>query len=211
MSHPFLSKFIYKRIPTFISYLFHPLLLPTIGVYVILHSGTYISMMPADAKNFIMLLVATCTFGLPMAFVPFYRYKKMTASVEMNQAEERIIPLIITASFYYLSFYLLRRINVPNIIQSFILSSALAVTLTLLITTKWKISAHMIGIGGLIGLLISLSILQDANIDFFLMVSIIIGGLIGFARLSLNSHTPLQVYAGLGTGFMLTMLTVYFF
>ena len=76
MSNTFLSKFIYKRVPLFISYIFHPLLLPTIGVYIILNSGTYISMMPAEAKNYIILLVATCTFGLPIAFLPFFSLQK---------------------------------------------------------------------------------------------------------------------------------------
>lgn len=211
MSNTFISRFLYKRFPLFISYIFHPLLFPTLGVYIILNSGTYISLMPSEAKNIIMLLVGTCTFGLPLAFVPFFQYRKITSSIMMDQAQERTIPLLITASFYYLAFYLLRRMGVPAIIQAFILASSIAVTVTLLITSKWKISAHMIGIGGLLGLLVSLGALQDANIILFLMIAVLISGLTGFARLSLNSHTPLQVYAGFGIGFILTVTTMFLF
>jgi hypothetical protein len=167
--------------------------------------------MPSEAKNIIMLLVGTCTFGLPLAFVPFFQYRKITSSIMMDQTQERTIPLLITASFYYLAFYLLRRMGVPAIIQAFILASSIAVTVTLLITSKWKISAHMIGIGGLLGLLVSLGALQDANVILFLMIAVVISGLTGFARLSLNSHTPSQVYAGLGIGFVLTIATMFLF
>jgi hypothetical protein len=211
MSNAFLSKFIYKRFPQFISYIFHPLLLPTIGVYIILNSGTYISMIPTEAKRIILLLVGTCTFGLPLAFMPFFYYGKITSSLELRQKQERIIPLLITASFYYLSFYLLRRMEVPEIIQAFILSSAIAVTLTLFVSTKWKISAHMIGMGGVLGLIVYLSIQQDADIILYFMTMVIISGITGFARLSLNSHTPSQVYAGLASGFFLTVLTMLLF
>jgi hypothetical protein len=208
MSHAFLSKLLYKRLPQFLSYIFHPLLMPTLGVYVILNSGTYASLLPSDAKNMILVAVLTCTFGLPAAFIPIYIYSKIAASAEMGQRQERHIPLIITALMYYFSFYLLRRMEVPTIIQAFLLASTISVCANLIINTKWKISAHMIGIGGLIGLIISISILYHADIMLYLMISILVGGVIGYARLSLNAHTPSQVYIGLVTGFLLIMFTM---
>ena len=181
--------------------------MPLIGVFIILNSGIYVAFMPSEAKNIILLVVLTCTFGLPMAFIPIYYYKKITTSIEMSQAQERIVPLLVTASFYYFSYYLLRRMGVPGIIQSFLLACTIAVCLNLLISTKWKISAHMIGMGGVLGLIISLSFNYSASIMFFLMLAVMISGIVAFARLSLNAHTPTQVYAGLATGFA-TMLLV---
>jgi len=211
MSKAFMSRFIYKRFPQFISVVFHPLLMPTIGVYIILHSGTYISFMRPEAKNIILLIVLSCTFGLPLAFVPLFYYRKITTSLDLSNNTERIIPLIITALLYYFSFYLLRRMGVPGLIQSFLLASAIAVCTNLFITTRWKISAHMIGIGGLTGLIISLAIFYSANIMLYFLAVIVLSGLIGFARLSLNAHSPAQVYLGLGIGFIVMLLTVCLF
>ena len=80
-----------------------------------------------------------------------------------------------------------------------------------IMTTKWKVSAHMIGIGGLIGLIISLSVLYSVSMMLYLILATMLSGLIGFARLSLNAHSPAQVYAGLGTGFMVMLLTMCLF
>lgn len=207
MSKAFLSRFIYKRFPQFISFIFHPLLMPALGVYIILNSGTYAAFMPPGYKNIIMIVVLTCTFGLPLAFVPLIYYRKLTTSLELKQNQERTIPLIVTTSFFYLSFYLLRRMGVPVLIQSFLLACTFAVSLSIFITMKWKISAHMIGIGGIVGLIISLSVLYSANMMLYLLLAVLMSGFIGFARLSLNAHTPAQVYVGLGTGF-LSMLMI---
>ncbi len=207
MSKAFLSRFIYKRFPQFISFIFHPLLMPALGVYIILNSGTYAAFMPPGYKNIILIVVLTCTFGLPLAFVPLIYYRKLTTSLELKQNQERTIPLIVTTSFFFLSFYLLRRMGVPVLIQSFLLACTFAVSLSIFITMKWKISAHMIGIGGIVGLIISLSVLYSANMMLYLLLAVLMSGFIGFSRLSLNAHTPAQVYVGLGTGF-LSMLMI---
>src|SRR6266542_262528 len=190
MSKAFLSRFIYKRFPQFISFIFHPLLMPALGVYIILNSGTYAAFMPPGYKNIILIVVLTCTFGLPLAFVPLIYYRKLTTSLELKQNQERTIPLIVTTSFFFLSFYLLRRMGVPVLIQSFLLACTFAVSLSIFITMKWKISAHMIGIGGIVGLIISLSVLYSANMMLYLLLAVLMSGFIGFSRLSLNAHTP---------------------
>jgi hypothetical protein len=210
MSKAFLAKLIYKRTPQFLSYIFHPLIMPTLGVYVILNSGTYISLMPTEAKNIVLTVVFTCTFCIPLAFLPFFYYGKITKSLVMEDKNERFIPLIVTALLYYLSYYLLHRMVAPGLIQAFLLASTIAVCVNTIVTSQWKISAHMIGIGGVIGLIIAMSVLYRADMMLYLMIAIFLGGLTGFARLSLNAHTPLQVYGGLATGFLVIVMTMSF-
>jgi hypothetical protein len=205
------STFFFKKIPQMLSVLLHPLLMPTLGIYIILNSGTYLSLLPAEGKNLILLVVASLTLAIPAAFMPFYYYRKITKSFQMIGNQERAVPLLITALLYYLSFYLLHRWGIPYLVQSFILASACAVFVTMLITTRWKISAHSVGIGGIIGLIISISILYQIDLMFYLMVTVLLAGSIGFARLSLNAHTPAQVYAGLAMGFGVTTITMMLF
>ena len=97
----------YKRFPQFLSIILHPLLMPTIGIYLILNSGTHISLLLPEAKKLILIVTASGTFGLPIAFIPFFYYRKITTSIDISEKHERIIPLLITASLYYLSFFLL--------------------------------------------------------------------------------------------------------
>lgn len=211
MSKNQIAVLIYKRIPTVFSYLLHPLLMPTVGIYLILTSGTNASLLDSDAKNIILTLVMACTLIIPLAFVPFYYYWRITTSLAMSERQERVVPLAITGALYYACFFILHQMGAPRIILAFLFATALAVIINLLISLKWKISAHMTGIGGVIGLVFSLSLLYHVDTMFYLMLAILLSGFIGFSRLSLNAHTPAQVYGGLFTGFLVTVVTFFVF
>lgn len=69
----------------------------------------------------------------------------------------------------------------------------------------------MIGVGALVGGIIALSFFMSINFYILLPVTVLIGGLTGWARLKLNAHTPAQVYAGfmLGAVVIFSLLTWY--
>jgi hypothetical protein len=54
----------------------------------------------------------------------------------------------------------------------------------------------MVGLGGLLGALISVSYLIQFDMTLFYIPVILIAGMVGAARLSLNEHRPSQIYAG---------------
>lgn len=201
----------FRRIPKIFSVIFHPLLMPTLGIYVILTSGTNASLLDSDAKNIILTLVMACTFVIPIAFVPFYYYWRITTNLTMSERQERIIPLAITGTLYYACFFILYQMGAPRIILAFLFATALTVIVNLLVTLKWKISAHMTGIGGVIGLVFSMSFLYHVDTLFYLMLAILLSGFIGFSRLSLNAHTPSEVYWGLINGFAVMVTTFFVF
>jgi len=79
-----------------------------------------------------------------------------------------------------------------------------------IINLKWKVSAHMTGIGGLLGALISTSILLEVDLISYVILSIFVSGLIASSRLILNAHTPLQLIAGFFLGFGCQVIAIYF-
>ena len=194
-----------------VSYIFHPLLMPTYGVVVILCTDIYFAYLPRDVQQSILSIIILGTFLIPLCFIPLFIYHKIKGNLQVWQNKERFIPLLLAVVFNFFTFYILDRIHAPMVIKSFILSAASGMLAILLISIKWRISAHMTGIGGIIGLLLVLFFRFQANIVFHLMAAIFIAGLIGFARLKLNAHKPLQVYTGLITGMVIviTMMFVY--
>ena len=81
----------------------------------------------------------------------------------------------------------------------------------MLINFRWKISAHTVSMGGVIGAFFGLqSVLQ---IDMLLQISasILIAGLVGFARLKAGKHSPAQVYAGYLLGFAVLYLLILYY
>ena len=92
----------------------------------------------------------------------------------------------------------------------FMVGSALTVVVMALINLKWKISAHMAGIGGLIALIFQIHVQDLSAFDLFwtMCLIIILAGVLGSARLALRRHDMLQVLAGVVVGFLCVCLTM---
>ncbi|MGD9930060.1 MAG: phosphatase PAP2 family protein, partial [Mangrovibacterium sp.] len=126
----------------------------------------------------------------------------------MDKNTDRIVPMLFSAIFYYMGYYYLGRIPIYPVYRVFLISSVLTIILLLVITLRWKISAHMAGIGGLIGAIIALSLRLGINSSLLLAVLIGVAGLVGSSRLLLGKHNPQQIYAGFFLGFAVNYLVL---
>ncbi|MDD3875205.1 MAG: hypothetical protein PHT69_01140 [Bacteroidales bacterium] len=194
-----------KVLARIISILFHPLLMSTYGLLILFQIKTYVSYsIPLKAKLTLLGLIFINTVVLPVIMIYFLKMRGLISDFQMENKKDRIIPYIITIIFYFSTFYILRKFQLPSVIYFIVLGSTCLVILALVINFWWKISAHMIGIGGLLGTFTGISIYLSINMGVLIAAMVLIAGFIGFARLKLNSHTQAQVYSGfiLGVGFM---------
>jgi hypothetical protein len=91
------------------------------------------------------------------------------------------------------------------------IGACLAILLTLLINFRWKISMHMIGVGGLMGLFYAFGrYFHFPSLPILIALSFV-SGLIAAARLYRGAHSPAQIYLGFGMGFMLEFGFIYLF
>jgi hypothetical protein len=194
-----------------ISILFHPLIMPSVGFLLLFNSGTYLAYLPFEYKKMILLIVFLCTFIIPLSILPFFLYHKIIDDINMTGTRERFAPLVISFILFILCYFLLRRVPIPPDYLSFCLGCAASAFLTLLVITKWRISLHMLGIGGLVGLLTYLIIKMQVNLGFYLILAIIAAGLTGTARLLLNAHEPFEIYAGFLAGFLIITSVMFIF
>lgn len=193
------------------SILFHPLLLPSIGIIILYNSGSVLEFLPFQAKKIILLVVAVSTFVLPLTFVPFFIFQKIIKNVHMQESKERLIPFFVTFILYFFCYYLLRRLGAPQTITKFILAATCSTFLLFLLSFKWKISAHTIGIGGLTGALVAFSFRLNVNLEYYIIAAIIVSGIVGYSRLKLKTHEQYQIYIGWLCGFINSLLIIYFF
>jgi hypothetical protein len=188
-----------EKIAKIISFAFNPLIIPTLGILMIFYSGTYLSYIPLEGKKLILTVIFSGTFLIPVSFIPLLLYLKVIDNIEVNNPSQRLLPLIITGIIYCCTYYVVRRMPLM-IINIFILGSIICIILNTIIITKWKISSHLIAAGGLVGLALGLIFRLNADMPVLLITSILIAGLLGFARLRLLAHTPAQVYTGFFLG-----------
>lgn len=200
-----------EKLAKIFSIIFQPLLVPTISLFLLFNLNNYIALIiPVSARQIILGMVFIITFILPVLMVLILYKRGIVKSFNMEHREERIIPLFITGVFYFLAYHMIRQIQIDEIYQRLFLGSAFLVLIALAVSFIWKISMHMIGMGGMLGGFIGVS--QALHIDLVLIIIAIslACGLTGFARLKLKAHSPMQVYIGFltGLGLMIWIFTI---
>lgn len=199
-----------EKIAKVLSIIFHPVLLPTLGLLLLLNSGFYFTMLSWEAKRFVLLVVFFSTCILPLLSVAIMALNPRF-NIMMPDSRDRIMPLLSSSVFYYLGFILLNKARAFPEFKLFLLASVLVITVLLIVSFKWKISNHMAAIGGLAGTLFALSFRSGINPVYSIMIVVLISGLVGTARLILQKHTITQLIAGYGLGFSVLYFVIYFF
>ena len=192
-----------------LSIIFHPVVIPTLGMILLLNSGFYFSMLSWEAKRFILLVVFFTTCILPLLTVSLMALNPRF-DINMSKSTDRIIPQLAASVFYYFGFVLLGRISIFPVLKLFMLASVLVIIALLLISFKWKISIHMAAMGSLAGAFFALSFRKGMNPVYALLIIVLVSGLVGTARLAQNKHNIWQIVAGYALGFLILYGVVYF-
>jgi hypothetical protein len=194
-----------RKFALVVSVLFHPLLMATYGCVLLffgIRNTVYDYLTGFDIKVRISLIVFLFSFVFPVLNIYIlYRMGRIPA-ITLSKQEDRGFPYFMTSLFYFGLYYLLMDVNIWPSLKVFIVGAGLAIVLTALINTRYKISAHMVGLGGLLGVLVSVSALIQFDMTVFYILVILVAGLTATARLILEEHRPSQVYAGFLLGFL---------
>ncbi len=194
-----------------VSLIFHPVLIPAAGLLFLFNSGTYLEFLSYQQQRTIFIIFFIGTAILPLSLIPILLLKKMIASVGMDTHSERVFPFMITAIFYGFTWYLLVRLNVPGLISVYALTAAVSVLLVALVSLKWKISLHMVSMGALAGMLLAIAFRFNVNLQLYLVLAFMGGGIVGWSRLSLEAHTAAEIYLGYITGFVVAFFFMFHF
>ncbi len=192
--------------------LFHPLLIPTLGIFILFHLNTYIAFsITPEAKRFIILIVFVNTAIAPVLSFLIMKKTGYIKDYNLNERSERILPLLVATALFFITYYMLRQLPLPSLVYFYVISATLLLLLTMLVSFFWKISIHMVALGGFTGFLIITSLLLRTDISWLITMAFMASGLTGSSRLILNAHTPSQVYTGYLMGLSAMMvLYVYF-
>jgi len=190
-----------EKLAKIFSVIFQPLLIPSFTLFLLFNLNNYIALIiPPSARQMILGMVFIITFVFPVLMLFILYKRRVIQSFNMNTREERIIPLFITGVFYFMAYHIIKQIQIDEIYQRIFLGSAFLVLIALVVSLIWKISLHMIGMGGMLGAFIGLSQVIHTDVVLIIVAIALACGLTGFARLKLNAHNPSQVYVGFITG-----------
>jgi uncharacterized membrane protein len=191
-----------NRFFQFITYAAHPLLIPTYLIFILFKSETYLAYtLSASLQRIILFTVFSLTFLLPLVSSFLLLRKQGHDALLMEDRQERIIPYFFTLIYYLACYYFILKLPVSSVVKIIILAAACCIALAFVINLFWKISIHMIGMGGMAGALYILSHLLGAAFIYPFVFAVLLAGLVGTARLLSASHTHAQLYVGFLAGF----------
>ena len=195
-----------------LSYVLHPLLMPFYTVAVVMNLNTYIAYsVSPQAQRILLSLVFFTTAVLPVLTALILLQKGMIKTLHMDSLNERRFPFLSACAYYFFCYYLLQRMPVPRMLSLLVLGAAIAIFIAWAFSYSWKISIHMIGIGGFAGALYGLAQILNADLLPVIMMVVVLAGLLGTARLTSGSHTPGQILTGFVVGFLCEWVVLYGF
>ena len=202
------------RLSKIISFVFHPALMPTYAfVLAINFVPIFSEAIPNEQKKYFLRLVFIFTLVIPIFSVLLLKRMKIISSYYIENRSERKAPLCITIISYYLLLQFFHQMNVFILFKKVLIGALLILLLAFLISKFWKISLHMLGLGGVTGVFLALNILTSSPFSgtlYLFLCLLFISGLVASARINEKAHTLNQVYAGFLVGVFIEFLIFYF-
>ena len=196
------------KLAKIISTITHPVLLPTWMLLVFMASGVFkISFLRADVC---LGVVFGTTFIIPVIILFILKKFNMIKSLMMEKREERFIPLFIMVLSLYVTSRFFNGVIALILYNFYLISNLVLCVVVFWINIYWKISFHGIGWGAFTCMLFIMSTIASPLYFNYFLVSIMISGVVGWARLKLKSHSESQLYVGFTVGFLIPLLIYYF-
>lgn len=194
-----------------VSVVFHPLLIPVYSLLIILSAPTLFDFIPFQIKKLLFLVMLINNVCIPLMLLAYLRFRNLITSVVIDNREERMLPLVLTTFFYFVTVYIFIRYHIPVFIKTFALTAAIISLAVMIINFWFMISIHAAGAGALLATVLVLSIRMHTPLTWFLVPAVLIAGIVLSSRLLLNSHTPREVWSGLLLGFGVAALLLFIF
>ena len=200
-----------RYIGNFISYIVHPLFIPTYFFLYLMQVLPYEFVGITEWQLTLRLFSVFWLTAFFPAFAVFLMWRlKLSESIFLRTQKERIIPYVITMFFYWWMYYLSRNFtDQPLALKFFYFGIFIASALGLIINNFMKISLHAMGVGGFLTAVILVGLYYSVDNAIWTLLAIIITALVMSARMIVSDHSKQELLLGFFIG-LLTQVIAYF-
>ncbi|MFK7980816.1 MAG: hypothetical protein AB8G86_12600 [Saprospiraceae bacterium] len=213
-----------KPIAQFISWLFHPLLMLTYMICLLMVVNPYsfgFSRIGEGRSGLLIISIFLQAALIPGIAISMMKTLGLAPNLDLGDRTARIGPFIATGLLYLWLYANFNRLtDVPPVFKSAILGCVIALFTAFVLNIFSKISLHAIGMGSLIGMTMVTMLLFNYNSFQFgettysmyalLFLIIVLAGLVGSARMILENPSPRDLYGGYLVGFSTQLIALQF-
>lgn len=192
-----------------LSVVLYPLFIPTYGVALFCAAHTF-QVAPLNGIWIAIAVIGTFTLTcvLPITSIWIMMKRGEIRDLYIDDPKERTMPYIYSLfGFGFWCYLLVQILHAPAYLSCIAIGATVAIGLVAFINRYWKISAHLAGMGGLLGGILSycLGIGAIPTWGTFTLL-LCLSWLLMWARLRMNAHTGAQVSAGWLLGLFCTFI-----
>jgi hypothetical protein len=196
-----------KKFITSFSYIFHPILIPTMAtlLYLAYHKGDFIT----QEKLFILFQVVIVTIVIPILVFVLLRASGNVETIMMAKISERKIPLVVHC--FLIILLVKKSITVDRYpeLHFFFLGGLFSIMLAMILLFGYfKASLHMIAISAMTVFIAGISIHLQINSVFTVALLLLLNGIIASSRLEMKAHTNLELVMGFFLGAIPQLLLI---
>ena len=196
------------KLTQLISILLHPMFMPLLSLHLTLLVLPSLAFTLSQNLLLIYGILVFSTMILPLVSIFWLMRKGKVSSLEMSNHKERSLPLFKTVIWMSFGYYLLQNLLFYTpILKAELLGAIIIILIAAIVSKYWKISLHLLGIGGVVGVFIALQIMHG-DFLYLLLLFILLSGLLGVARIKQKAHNYAQVYAGFLVGLSVELITL---
>ena len=196
------------KLTQLISIILHPIFMPLLALHLTLLFLPVLTFTLSQSLLLIYSILIFSTIVLPLASIFWLMRKEQVSSLEMSNHKERSLPLFKTVIWMSFGYYLLQNLLLYTpILKAELLGAIIIILLAAIISKFWKISLHLLAIGGVVGVFIALQIIYG-DFLYLIVFFILLSGLLGVARIKQKAHNYAQVYAGFIVGLSVELITL---
>jgi len=194
-----------------ISIVFQPLLMPSYGMIMLMNMDVF-SPLPLLWRSIAVGGTFVFTGILPTVPILLMLRKGDVSNVFISKREERTMPYLFSfLAYVFWALFMWRTMQFPTFLVAMGFGAAFSIFIIVFINLKWKISAHLAGMGGLTGAIFGVCYRMAINPVWLLGTVLLISAVVAIARIELKAHTPAQTLAGFLVGFVVLFLPCIFF
>ena len=192
----------------FWSILLYPMWMPLYGVILFcVAARKLLPILPASYMGMCIAGTAVLTLIIPIILLLFLWRKGYIDSLHIDNAKQRTTPYIYTLICYGFWAYFVRvTVKMPTFMLLVAIGAMVALLAVTIINHWWKISAHLTGIGGLLGGICSFALNYSTIPLMLIIIVLLLALLLMYARIYLQAHTPMQVVCGFLLGLLCTCI-----
>ena len=184
------------KLTRLISIVLHPVLMPLIAIELTLKYAPSSVFAISEYLESIKIIIALFTLVIPVIIMLLLIKINKITSLEMSNHKERPLPLMISASLMIIGYIaILPILTFSSFLKGELVGTAIIILIASIISRYWKISLHMLAIGGVLGVLIGINILIT-NVTQVIIPLLLIASILGISRIEEKAHNYTQIYIG---------------